>query len=79
MKRGKTNSADAAAICEAVTRPSMRVVAIKSEACSSVLVLHRTRIFWFANARTSVTQSEHTGRRRSRTPRSIRSAPSALD
>lgn len=45
VKRGKTDAADAAAICEAVTRPSMRFVAIKSEACSSVLVLHRTRDF----------------------------------
>lgn len=45
VKRGKTDSADAAAICEAVTRPSMRFVAVKSEACSSVLVLHRTRDF----------------------------------
>ncbi|SHF19598.1 Transposase, partial [Acidocella aminolytica 101 = DSM 11237] len=45
MKRGKTDAADAAAICEAVTRPSMRFVAIKSEACSSVLVVHRTRDF----------------------------------
>jgi len=33
VKRGKTDAADAAAICEAVTRPSMRFVAIKSEAC----------------------------------------------
>ena len=41
VKRGKTDAADAAAICEAVTRPSMRFVAVKSEACSSVLVLHR--------------------------------------
>lgn len=45
VKRGKTDAADAAAICEAVTRPSMRFVAIKSEACSSVMVLHRTRDF----------------------------------
>jgi transposase len=45
VKRGKADAADAAAICEAVTRPSMRFVAIKSEACSSVLVLHRTRDF----------------------------------
>lgn len=45
VKRGKTDAADAAAICEAVTRPSMRFVAIKSEVCSSVLVLHRTRDF----------------------------------
>ncbi len=28
-----------------MTRPSMRFVAVKSEACSSVLVLHRTRDF----------------------------------
>lgn len=45
VKRGKTEPADAAAICEAVMRPSMRFVAVKSEACSSVLVLHRTRDF----------------------------------
>ena len=45
VKRGKTDAADAAAICEAVTRPSMRFVAIKSEDCSSVMVLHRTRDF----------------------------------
>ena len=45
VKRGKTDAADAAAICEAVTRPSMRFVPVKSEACSSVLVLHRARDF----------------------------------
>lgn len=45
VKQGKTDAADAAAICEAVTRPSMRFVAVKSEACSAVLVLHRTRDF----------------------------------
>jgi transposase len=45
VKRGKTDAAAAAAICEAVTRPSMRFAAIKSEACSSILVLHRTRDF----------------------------------
>ncbi len=45
LKRGKTDAADAAAICAAVTRPSMRVVAIKSEYCSSVLVVYRTRDF----------------------------------
>jgi len=39
------DAADTAAICEAVTRPSMRFVAIKSEACSLALVLHRTRDF----------------------------------
>ena len=30
LKRGKNDAADAAAICEAVTRPSMRFVPIKS-------------------------------------------------
>lgn len=30
VKRGKTDAADAAAICEAVSRPSMRFVPVKS-------------------------------------------------
>jgi transposase len=30
VKRGKTDAADAEAICEAVTRPSMRFVPVKS-------------------------------------------------
>lgn len=45
VKRGKTDAADVAAICEAVTRPSMRFVAVKSEAASAVIVLHRVRDF----------------------------------
>ena len=45
VKRGKTDAADAAAICEAVTRPSMRFVPVKSEADSAALVLHRARDF----------------------------------
>jgi len=43
VKRGKTDAADAEAICEAVTRPTMRFVAIKSAEQQSVLALHRTR------------------------------------
>ncbi len=43
VKRGKTDAADAAAICEAITRPTMRFVAIKSLEQQSVLALHRTR------------------------------------
>ena len=42
-RRGKNEAADAAAICEAVTRPSMRFVPIKSVEQQSVLMLHRTR------------------------------------
>ncbi len=43
VKRGKTDAADAEAICEAVLRPTMRFVAIKSPEQQSVLALHRTR------------------------------------
>jgi len=43
VKRNKNDAADAEAICEAVTRPTMRFVAIKGEEQQSVLMLHRTR------------------------------------
>jgi|TARA_B100000315_G_scaffold41376_1_gene36289 transposase len=43
VKRNKNDAADAEAICEAVTRPSMRFVEIKSPEQQSVLMLHRTR------------------------------------
>jgi transposase len=43
VKRHKNDAADAEACCEAVGRPSMRFVAIKSEAQQSVLMLHRAR------------------------------------
>jgi len=43
VKRQKNDMADAEAICEAVTRPSMRFVPLKSEAQQSVLLLHRSR------------------------------------
>jgi transposase len=43
VRRKKTDAADAAAICEAVTRPSMRFVPVKSEAHQAVLLQHRTR------------------------------------
>ena len=43
MKRGKTDAGDAEAICEAVTRPTMRFVAIKSPEQQSLLALHRAR------------------------------------
>lgn len=42
-KRGKNDAADAAAICEAVTRPQMRFVPVKEEHQQMILVLHRTR------------------------------------
>jgi transposase len=43
VKRGKNDAADAAAICEAVTRPSMRFVPIKSAEQQGALMLHRVR------------------------------------
>ncbi len=43
VKRSKNDAADAAAICEAVTRPSMRFVPIKSTDLQALLMLHRTR------------------------------------
>ncbi len=43
VKRNKNDMADAEAICEAVTRPTMRFVAIKTPDQQSVLMLHRTR------------------------------------
>ena len=43
VKRGKTDAADAEAICEAVTRPTMRFVAVKSVDQQAVLMLHKTR------------------------------------
>jgi transposase len=43
VKRNKNDAADAAAICEAVTRPTMRFVAVKTMEQQSVLMVHRTR------------------------------------
>jgi transposase len=42
-KRGKNDAADAAAICEAVTRPAMRFVPPKSIEQQSQLLVHRPR------------------------------------
>ena len=42
-KRGKNDAADAAAICEAVTRPNMRFVPIKTIEQQSRLFVHRAR------------------------------------
>jgi transposase len=43
VKRNKNDAADAEAICEAVTRPSMRFVAVKDADQQSILMLHRVR------------------------------------
>jgi len=43
VRRNKTDPADAEAICEAVSRPSMRFVPIKSEADQAMAAVHRVR------------------------------------
>ena len=43
VKRGKTDAADAEAICEAVTRPTMRSVPTKTVEQQSILMLHKVR------------------------------------
>ena len=42
-KRGKNDANDAAAICEAVTRPNMRFVPVKGIDAQAILTLHRVR------------------------------------
>jgi len=44
VKRGKNDAADAEAICEAVARPTMRFVAVKSPEQQSAMMLHRVRL-----------------------------------
>jgi transposase len=43
VRRNKNDAADAAAICEAVGRPSMRFVAIKTEAQQAAAAIHKVR------------------------------------
>ena len=43
LRRSKNDANDAAAICEAVTRPSMRFVPIKTKEQQTGLMLHRSR------------------------------------
>jgi transposase len=43
VKRGKTDAVDAGAICEAVSRPTMRFIEVKSADQQAALFLHRGR------------------------------------
>lgn len=43
VKRNKNDAADAAAICEAVRRPTMRFVPVKSAEQQAQLMQHRAR------------------------------------
>jgi transposase len=42
VRRNKNDPADAAAICEAVSRPSMRFVTIKTEAQQAAAGIHKS-------------------------------------
>ena len=55
-KRSKNDANDAEAICEAVGRPNMRFVAIKSEEQQAVLMVHRARALVVANRTAQVNQ-----------------------
>ena len=58
VKRQKNNAADAEAICEAAQRPTMRFVAVKSEAKQASAVVFRTHATcWSGSARRSSTPS----------------------
>ena len=69
LKRQKNDAADAEAICEAVTRPTMRFVPVKTPEQQSVMMLHRVRLmlnrqrtqisnaFWFARQTSSASKS----------------------
>jgi transposase len=51
VKRQKNEAADAAAICEAVSRPSMRFVPVKTAQQQAALILHRSRDLLISSAR----------------------------
>lgn len=56
VKRGKNDAADAEALCEAMSRPTMRFVPVKSsEQQASLMLIGRAR-GWFETERNSPTQ-----------------------
>jgi transposase len=56
VKRNKTDAHDAAAICEAVGRPHMRFVAVKSEQDQATVMLHRVRSSFVAKRTAAANQ-----------------------
>jgi transposase len=55
-KSGKNDANDAEAICEAVGRPNMRFVAVKSDEQQAVLMMHRARTLTVASRTAQVNQ-----------------------
>lgn len=64
VKRGKNDAADAEAICEAVTRPTMRFVAVKSPEQQSLMMLHRVRLMLVVGAMAVIRYAERHGTKR---------------
>ena len=56
LRRNKTDAADAAAICEAVSRPSMRFVPVRSVEQQATTVIHKAREM-LVKQRTMITNS----------------------
>jgi hypothetical protein len=56
VKRGKTDAVDADACCEAMSRPGMRFVPIKSAEQQATLMLHKTRELLVKQRTMSVTR-----------------------
>jgi transposase len=54
--KGKNDANDAEAICEAISRPKMHFVAVKSQEQQAVLMVHRAREFAMANRTAQVNQ-----------------------
>ncbi len=55
-KNGKNDANDAEAICEAVGRPSMRFVAVKTEEQQAILMWHRARTLTVATRTAQINQ-----------------------
>jgi transposase len=62
VKRGKNDAADAEAICEAVARPTMRFVAVKTPEQQSIMMLHWVRLMLNRHARSCRTRYGRTCR-----------------
>jgi transposase len=62
IKSQKNDAADAEAICEAVQRPTMRFVPVKSAEQQAVLLMHRTRDLLIRQRSSLISATLHTSR-----------------
>jgi transposase len=69
VKRSKSDKADAAAICEAMARPGMRFVAVKSAKDQAALALHKTRDLLVRQQTMTVNSARAANFRNSASPR----------